>query len=159
MVQSFLTFLQEKNLRKQSQELVWRDISTQTIVHPDKIERKEEKQLQLEIKCFVETKNDVFPLIIEDPLLLFSDVGIVVHENDKRYKKHIGKKIIIPVINKSIPIFGEENIDTIKDNGIQRLNPFFSAQDLERVKAYGLTTNENYIDDQGHFSEKVANFG
>ena len=90
--------------------------------------------------------------------MLFSDVGVVVHENDKRYKKHIGKKIIIPVINKSIPIFGEKNIDTIKDNGIQRLNPLFSSQALERVKEYQLPTDESYIDDQGHFSEKVANF-
>lgn len=158
VVQSFLPFLSEKNLRKQSQELVWRDVSSQTIVHPDDIIWKEEKQIQLEIKCFVETKNDVFPLIIDDPLLLFSDVGVVVHENDKRYKKHIGKKIIIPVINKSIPIFGEENIDTIKDNGIQRLNPLFSPQSLERVKEYGLSIDEEYIDDQGLFSEKVANF-
>lgn len=156
--QTLLTLFKEKNLWKQTQELVRRDVSTQTIVYPDDIERKEEKAIQLEIKCFVETKNDVFPLVVEDPLLLFSDVGVVVHENDKRYKKHIGKKIIIPVINKSIPIFGEKNIDTIKDNGIQRLNPLFSSQALERVKEYQLPTDESYIDDQGHFSEKVANF-
>ena len=156
--QSLLTLFKEKNLRKQTQELVRRDVSTQAIVYPDDIERKEEKTIQLEIKCFVETKNDVFPLVVEDPLLLFSDVGVVVHENDKRYKKHIGKKIIIPVINKSIPIFGEKNIDTIKDYGIQRLNPLFSPQTLERVKAYELPTDESYIDDQGHFTEKVANF-
>ena len=36
--------------------------------------------------------------------------------NDKRYKKHIGKKIILPMINKSIPIFGESTIDTVTDN-------------------------------------------
>nr|MBR6099795.1 hypothetical protein [bacterium] len=47
---------------------------------------------------------------------MFSDVAIIVHSNDKRYKKHIGKNIIIPVINKPIPILASTNIDTIKDN-------------------------------------------
>jgi valyl-tRNA synthetase len=37
-------------------------------------------------------------------MLLFSDVAVMIHNNDKRYKKHLLKKLIIPVINKSIPI-------------------------------------------------------
>jgi hypothetical protein len=59
----------------------------------------------LEIKCFVETKNEVLTIVVDDIMSLFLDVGVVVHVNDKRYKKHIGKKIILPMINKSIPIF------------------------------------------------------
>jgi len=49
----------------------------------------------LEIKCFVETKNEVLTLIVDDIMSFFSDVGVIVHSNDKRYKKHIGKKIIL----------------------------------------------------------------
>ena len=86
-IQRLFDLLEEKQVWKLSQELVWWDVT------------------QLEVKCFVETKNDVFPLVIDDPLQLFSDKGVLVHPNDKRYKKHIGKKIIIPILNKSIPIF------------------------------------------------------
>ncbi len=135
-VQDFLQLLSERGLLKRKEQLVYRDISSQTIVNPDAIERREEKQLQLEVKCFVEAKHEVFPLVIDDPMLLFSDLGVVVHENDKRYKKHIGKKIIIPVINTSIPVFGEEGVDTIKDNGIQRLNPLIDQETLERTRAF-----------------------
>lgn len=157
-VQELLQLLQTQGLWKQHQELVWRDVSTQTIVAPEGIERREEKQVQLEVKCFVETKNDVFPLVVEDPMLLFSDVGVLVHENDKRYKKHIGKKIIIPVINKSIPIFGAANLDTVKDNGIQRLNPLLSRESLESVKSYQLPIDQHFIDEQGRFTEELSHF-
>jgi valyl-tRNA synthetase len=37
----------------------------------------------------VETKNDIFPLVVDDPMLLFSDVAVMIHNNDKRYKKHL----------------------------------------------------------------------
>ena len=104
-IQRLFDLLEEKQIWKLSQELVWWDVTTQTIVEPEDIVWKEEVQTQLEVKCFVETKNDVFPLVIDDPLQLFSDKGVLVHPNDKRYKKHIGKKIIIPILNKSIPIF------------------------------------------------------
>lgn len=104
-IQRLFDLLEEKQVWKLSQELVWWDVTTQTIVESEDIVWKEEVQTQLEVKCFVETKNDVFPLVIDDPLQLFFDKGVLVHPNDKRYKKHIGKKIIIPILNKSIPIF------------------------------------------------------
>ena len=157
-VRPLLNKLQENKIWKLKDKLVYWDVSTQTIVQSNEILWKEEKVKKLVVKCFVETKNDVFPLVVTDPMLLFSDVWVVVHENDKRYKKHIGKKIIIPVINKSIPVFWEQWIDTIRDNGIQRLNPFFDENALERVKSYHLPFNENYIDDNGLFIEKVEKF-
>ena len=149
---------QEKWLWKKTEKLVYWDISTHSIVEDDAIEWREEEGLKLTVKCFVETKNDVFPLVVQDPTLLFSDVAIIVHSNDKRYKKHIGKNIIIPVINKPIPILASTNIDTIKDNWILRINPLLSIESLEKVKELWLSTTEDYIDENWLFIDKVSNF-
>ena len=153
-----LNKFQEKWLWKEKEQLVYWDISTQSIVEDDAIERREEEWIKLTIKCFVETKNDVFPLVIDDPTLLFSDVAVVVHSNDKRYKKHIGKNIIVPVINKPIPILSSSNIDTIKDNWILRVNPLISEELLEKVKELWLSTSEDYVDKNWLFIDKVENF-
>ena len=115
-VNSVFSLLSEKKLLKKAPQLVYRDISNQSIVNTDDIEWRTESQVVLEMKCFVETKNEVLTLIVDDIMSFFSDVGVIVHSNDKRYKKHIGKKIILPMINKSIPIFGESTIDTVTDN-------------------------------------------
>ena len=155
---AILNKFQEKWLWKEKEQLVYWDISTQSIVEDDAIERREEEWIKLTIKCFVETKNDVFPLVIDDPTLFFSDVAVVVHSNDKRYKKHIGKNIIVPVINKPIPILSSSNIDTIKDNWILRVNPLISEELLEKVKELGLSTTEDYVDKNWLFIDKVENF-
>jgi len=157
-VQNLLKLFEEKNLWKFKEELVYWDISTQTIVENDAIDWRKETQTQLVVKCFVETKNDIFPLVVDDPMLLFSDVAVMIHNNDKRYKKHLWKKLIIPVINKSIPILWSSDIDTIKNNGIQRLNPLLDQNTLEKVKELWLPTDEHYIDDSWCFGEQVANF-
>jgi valyl-tRNA synthetase len=88
-VQNLLKLFEEKNLWKFKEELVYWDISTQTIVENDAIDWRKETQTQLVVKCFVETKNDIFPLVVDDPMLLFSDVAVMIHNNDKRYKKHL----------------------------------------------------------------------
>jgi hypothetical protein len=73
-VRPLLNKLQENKIWKLKDKLVYWDVSTQTIVQSNEILWKEEKVKKLVVKCFVETKNDVFPLVVTDPMLLFSDV-------------------------------------------------------------------------------------
>ena len=153
-----LNKFQEKWLWKEKEKLVYWDISTQSIVEEDAIDWREEEWTRLTIKCFVETKNDVFLLVVDDPTILFSDVAVIVHANDKRYKKHIGKNIIFPIINKPIPILSSSTIDTIKDNGILRVNPLLNEESLEKVKELWLSTTEDFVDNHWLFIDKVANF-
>lgn len=157
-MQSVFDLIWAHHLLKKAPRLVYRDISNQSIVNEDDIEWRSEEQYLLEVKCFVETKNEVLPLLVTDLLSFFSDVGVVVHSNDKRYKKHIGKNIIIPIINKSIPIFGEEGVDTIKDNGIVRINPLLSFHSLQKTQQYWLNQNENFIDEKGIFTKGLQHF-
>ncbi|MDO4713265.1 MAG: class I tRNA ligase family protein [bacterium] len=157
-MQSVFDLFKGHQLLTQAPRLVYRDVSTQSVVNEDDIEWRKEEQYVLEIKCFVETKNEVLPLFVTDLLSFFSDVGVVVHTNDKRYKKHIGKNIIIPIINKSIPIFGEEGIDTIKENGILRINPLLSETSLRKTQHYGLNIEEDFIDEQGCFYPGLQHF-
>lgn len=157
-VNSVFSLLSEKKLLKKAPQLVYRDISNQSIVNTDDIEWRTESQVVLEMKCFVETKNEVLTLIVDDIMSFFSDVGVIVHSNDKRYKKHIGKKIILPMINKSIPIFGESTIDTVTDNWIFRINPLLSPAHLIKAQEYKLPIDDNFVDESGHFLQNVATF-
>ena len=157
-IESVFSLLSQKNLLQKKPQLIYRDVSNQTVVNTDDIERRTEPQVVLEIKCFVETKNEVLTIVVDDIMSLFSDVGVVVHANDKRYKKHIGKKIILPMINKSIPIFWEPTIDTLKDNWVYRINPLLSPSHLQKAQDYNLPIDESFVDESGHFLENVATF-
>ncbi len=155
-VQDFLNYLLENAFLKKQKELLYWDISTQSYVHGDELIWQEVKETQLEIKCFVETKNDTFTLIVDDPLSLFGDLAVLVHPKDKRYKKYVGKNLILPLINRSIPIFGDGSIDTVAENGIRRINPHFSREMMELAREYRLDPAPQYRDSFANFSVNVS---
>lgn len=154
----FFSLLKNNDLLKKEKQLIYWDGSTQTMVNEDDIEWREEEVYLLEIKCFVEAKSEVFSLVTDDILEFFSDGGVLVHHNDKRYKKHIGKKIILPIINKPIMVYGEEGIDTIKDNGIVRLNPLFSQKLHPKADEYLKDSSRETIDVQGKLTNIFGDF-
>lgn len=103
-MQSLCDLFSEHKMRKISEQLVYRDTKLQTPVHADAIMRKRQMEPSLQVKCFVEAKGEALILTVDDVMTFFSDVAVLVHRNDKRYKKYIGKNIILPIINKKIPI-------------------------------------------------------
>lgn len=103
-MQEICSLLSSKSLFSHQEQLVYRDTVYQTPVHSSQIEWREEQENQLHIKCFVEAKSEALTLVVDDLLTFFSDLAVLVHVNDKRYKKYLDKNIIIPIINKTIPI-------------------------------------------------------
>ena len=81
-----------------------------------------------------------------------------MHPDDRRYKKLIGHKVIIPIINKTIPIIGEGSIDITKNNGVMRVCPCHDTWSLEIAKKHGLKINNFAIDHNGCFTELAGNF-
>lgn len=46
------------------------------------------------------------------PETMLADQAIAVHPKDKRYKKLIGRSVVLPIVNKEIPIIADEMVDT-----------------------------------------------
>ena len=155
-MQSLCDLLTEKNLRKNTLQPIYWDTIYQTPVHADDILRKTQEQPLLEIKCFVEAKGEVLNLVVEDLITFFFDVAVLVHNNDKRYKKYIGKNLILPIINKKIPILWADGVDTLKNNWIIRINPMLSSQHFEKVKELWLPLDEHILDDDGNLCEEFV---
>ena len=51
----------------------------------------------------IEGSDDYLEVATTRPETLFGDTAVVVNPNDDRYKKYIGKKVILPIVNKLIP--------------------------------------------------------
>jgi valyl-tRNA synthetase len=117
----------KKSLIYKSRELVYWNLSLQTLVGKDDVKFKEEKRKTYRIRYFVDTKKHCMTIATDRPDMIFADVALAVHPLDKRYKKFVGKKVIIPIINKAIPVIMDEKIDMTKDDGVMRICP---AHDL-----------------------------
>ncbi len=64
------------------------------------------------------------------PETFFGDVAVAVNPQDERYNKLIGKKVILPIINKEIPIIGDEHADMEKGTGVVKITPAHDPNDF-----------------------------
>lgn len=136
----------------------YRSTSRQTNIAHEDIIWKNCKGTVYNIRYFVDTKNITLIIPTTNPETIFWDVAIAVHPEDRRYKKLIWHKVIIPITNKTIPIIWEESIDTTKSNGIRRVSPCHDEWWLETAKKHKLPLNTFAIDHTWCFSELAGDF-
>jgi valyl-tRNA synthetase len=101
---------------------------------------------QYNLRYFVDTKNISIIVPTIWPETIFADVALAVHPDDKRYKKMVNNKVIIPIINKAIPIITDESVDPNKGTGIMRITPAHDKQSLMIAQKHGLNRDKFAID-------------
>ncbi len=81
------------------------------------------------------------------PETMLGDTAVAVNPNDERYKDLVGKKVILPIANREIPVIADESIDMELGTGALKVTPAHSPIDFELGKRYGLEVrnviNEN----------------
>ena len=65
------------------------------------------------------------------PETMFADEAIAVHPEDERYKKFVGKKVYLPIVNKEIPIISDPYPDPEKGTGAVKITPAHDPNDFE----------------------------
>jgi len=82
------------------------------------------------------------------PETIFADVAIAVNPKDKRYKKLIGKKAIIPIIGREIPIIADTLVDPEFGTGALKITPGHDTADFEIGQKHNLSII-SVIDEKG----------
>lgn len=79
----------------------------------------------------VEEGMDDMIVATSRPETMFGDVAIAVHPSDERYKNMIGKKVILPLVGKEIPIISDIYPDPEKGTGAVKITPAHDPNDFE----------------------------
>ena len=82
------------------------------------------------------------------PETMFGDVAVAVNPNDYKYKDLIGKKCVIPLTGREIPIIADEYVDKSFGTGALKITPAHDPNDFEVGKRHGLKSIK-VIDEQG----------
>lgn len=72
------------------------------------------------------------------PETMLGDTGVAVNINDPRYKDLIGKEVLLPLVNRRIPIVGDEHADMEKGTGCVKITPAHDFNDCEVGKRHNL---------------------
>ena len=88
---------------------------------------------------------------------MFGDTAVAVNPNDDRYKDLIGKNVILPILNKPIPIVGDEHADPEFGTGVVKITPAHDPNDFLVGQRHNLP-QVNVMNDDGTMNELAGEF-
>ena len=91
------------------------------------------------------------------PETMFGDTAVAVNPNDDRYKDLIGKNVILPILNKPIPIVGDEHADPEFGTGVVKITPAHDPNDFLVGQRHNLP-QVNVMNDDGTMNELAGEF-
>ena len=91
------------------------------------------------------------------PETYFGDTAVMVNPNDERYKNLIGKKVVLPIINREIEIIADEHVDMEFGTGLVKVTPAHDQNDYEVGKRHDLEFI-TVFDEKGILNDKCDKF-
>jgi len=91
------------------------------------------------------------------PETMLGDTAVAVHPSDERYKHLIGKKVLLPLMNREIPVIGDEMVDREFGTGAVKITPAHDQNDFEAGKRHGLQ-EINVLTDDARMNEHAGTY-
>ena len=107
------------------------DPVAQTALSTEEVIYKEDEGAFYHLKYIIEGTDDYLDVATTRPETLFGDTAVAVNPDDERYKKYIGKNVILPIVNKKIPIIADEHADPEFGTGCVKITPAHDPNDFE----------------------------
>ncbi len=109
------------------------------------------------LKYYIEDSNEYLDVATTRPETLFGDTAVAVNPKDERYNKLIGKNVILPIVNRLIPIIGDEHADMEKGTGCVKITPAHDPNDFEVGNRHDLQRIV-IMDESAHMNENALHY-
>ncbi|CAH0527164.1 valine--tRNA ligase [Vibrio hippocampi] len=143
-VQEVFVRLYEDDLIYRGKRLVNWDPKLHTAISDLEVENKDKKghmwHFRYPLADGVKTADgkDYIVVATTRPETMLGDTGVAVNPEDPRYKDLIGKELILPIVDRRIPIVGDEHADMEKGTGCVKITPAHDFNDYEVGKRHQL---------------------
>ena len=115
--------LYNKGLIYQGERIINWDPVQMTALSNEEVIYKEDKGAFYHLKYFIEDSEEYLEVATTRPETLFGDTAVAVNPTDERYCHLIGKNVILPIVNKKIPIVGDIHADKEFGTGVVKTTP------------------------------------
>ena len=152
--------LYNKGLIYKWEYMVNYDPVLESVISDQEVVYKEEKWKLYHITYFCAGCDNEIVIATTRPETLLGDVAVAVHPKDKRYKKMLkaGKKLILPIVNKEIPLIADEAVDMDFGTGAVKITPAHDANDFAMAKRHNLQLDNVVIDKHWKMTEVAGIF-
>lgn len=147
--------LYEKGLIYRGKKIINWDPETRTALSDIEVEYKEVKGAFYHLRYPLADGSGIIEVATTRPETMLGDTAVAVHPEDERYQHLIGKTVILPIVNREIPIIADDYVDKEFGSGVVKITPAHDPNDFE----VGLRHNLEQIivmDESGKMNENAG---
>ena len=146
--------LYDSELIYRGNRLVNWDIKLQTAISDLEVINEEKDGYLYHLRYKVVDSNEFITVATTRPETFFGDSAVCINPNDERYKHLIGKQVVLPMIDKEIPIIQDEIVDIDFGTGCLKITPAHDFNDYKIGKKHNLEFI-NILNKDGSMNENV----
>ena len=91
--------------------------------------------------------NEFIPVATTRPETILGDTAVAVHPEDERYQKYVGRQVIVPVLNRTVPVIADAYVDRAFGTGALKITPAHDPNDYAIGQKFGLEAINILTDD------------
>ena len=146
VIEAFVKLYKEGLIYKGYRMVNW-DPASKSAISDEEVIYKEVNGNLWHIKYPIKDSVEYLVVATTRPETMLGDTGVAVNPNDERYKHLIGKKIVLPIVDREIPIFADEYVDQEFGTGAVKITPAHDVNDYEMGKRHDLKIINIFNDD------------
>ncbi|MFI3166907.1 MAG: valine--tRNA ligase [Bacillota bacterium] len=118
-----------------------------TALSDAEVEYEEQASFFWHVKYPVKDSDEFVIVATTRPETMLGDTAVAVNPNDERYKHLVGKTLILPLINKEIPVVADDYVDMEFGTGCVKITPAHDPNDFEVGLRHNLPVVRTFTDD------------
>ena len=148
----------KKGLIYKGKRIINWDPDAQTALSDEEVIYKEKKDKLYYVKYPIAGEEDKFITIATTrPETMLGDTAVAVNPDDKRYSNFTGKKVLLPIVERVIPVISDSYVDMEFGTGALKITPAHDPNDFEIGRKYNLETVQ-VIDHTGKMNETAGRY-
>lgn len=137
VLEAFVKYYEEGLLYRSERIINWCP-HCHTAISDIEVEYSEEQSKLYYLKYPLEDGEGYIVVATTRPETMLGDTAVAVNPDDERYKKYVGKFVILPLVNRRIPIIADPSCDPNFGTGAVKVTPAHSVEDFEIGKRHNL---------------------
>ncbi|MBL7814721.1 MAG: valine--tRNA ligase [Saprospiraceae bacterium] len=155
VIKTFVDLYRNGKLYRDYRMVNW-DCEAKTVLSNEEVIYGEEQAALYHVKYLIEgSDTEGVVIATQRPETIMADAAVAVHPKDPRYAHLAGKKVIVPLVNRAIPIIFDEYVDIDFGTGALKVTPAHDPNDYELGKKHGLEIIDS-LNDDGTMNEKCG---
>ena len=151
VIDTFIDLYKKEKVYRGVRMVNW-DPSAQTAVSDEEVIHKELQSKLYYLRYKIEGSDEYITIATTRPETILGDTAVCINPNDERFTHLKGKRCIVPLVNRSIPIIEDEYVDMEFGTGALKITPAHDIHDYEIGDKHNLESIDIF-NDNGTMSE------